>query len=166
MIQQHRQTQIQPDLLGRIPEQRRLLRWRAVSLQIVKRFSPASGRVADVIFETTAIRPLDIAGKLVTEVQPESLWEIRRELEKFFTPALGFGRIDRLNYTDGVRIYFSNGDVAHVRPSGNADELRIYAVADTQARADAITASGVAEPDGILRKLENLVDAHAGFAAK
>jgi phosphomannomutase len=49
---------------------------------------------------------------------------------------------------------FSNGDVAHVRPSGNADELRLYAVADTQERADAIGACGVAEPDGILRLLE------------
>jgi phosphomannomutase len=72
---------------------------------------------------------------------------------------LGFARIARLNYTDGVRIYFSNGDVAHVRPSGNADELRIYAVADTQPRADAITATGIAEPDGILRRLEKAVEA-------
>src|SRR5512138_394975 len=47
-----------------------------------------------------------------------------------------------------------NGEVAHVRPSGNADELGIYAVADTQARADEITKLGVAEPDGILRQLE------------
>ena len=30
------------------------------------------------------------------------------------------------------------GDVAHFRPSGNADEFRIYAVAQTQARADEI----------------------------
>ena len=58
-----------------------------------------------------------------------------------------------------MRIYFSNGDVAHVRPSGNADELRIYAVADTQTRADAITKLGVAEPDGILRRLEKAVTA-------
>ena len=42
-------------------------------------------------------------------------------------------------------------------PPGNADELRIYAVADTQARADAITAMGVAEPDGILRTMERAV---------
>ena len=47
--------------------------------------------------------------------------------------------------------------MAHVRPSGNADELRIYAVADAQARADAITAAGVAEPDGILRRMEKAV---------
>ncbi len=77
-----------------------------------------------------------------------------RRLTEFFSGALGFGGIVRVDYTDGLRIYFDNGDVAHVRPSGNADELRIYAVAGTQARADEITAAGVAEPDGILRRME------------
>jgi len=75
-------------------------------------------------------------------------------ISKFFTPSHGFGAVERVDQTDGVRIYFTNGDVAHVRPSGNADELRIYAVADSQARADAITNLGVAAPDGILRQLE------------
>jgi phosphomannomutase len=130
---------------------------RSVSVEIVKRFSASSSAVSDVTFETTSLRPLDLAGHLVAEVRPETLWEMKNELEKFFTAELGFGRIQRLNYTDGVRIYFSNGDVAHVRPSGNADELRIYAVADSQARADAIAAAGVAEPEGILRRLERLV---------
>lgn len=152
------------DLFDRLPRRfsrAALLRRfpRAVSVQIVKRFSPAATSVADIFFEATSLRALDIAGKFVPDADPNSLWQIRRELEKFFTNELGFGRIGRLNYTDGVRIYFDNGDVAHVRPSGNADELRIYAVADTQARADAITASGVAEPDGVLRKLERAVTA-------
>ena len=71
----------------------------------------------------------------------------------------GFSPIKKLDLTDGVRIYFANGDVAHIRPSGNADELRIYAVADTQARADEIARLGVAEPDGILRALEHAVTA-------
>lgn len=75
-------------------------------------------------------------------------------ISKFFTLELGFGAVVRVDYTDGVRVIFGNGDVAHVRPSGNADELRIYAVADSQARADEITRLGVAEPDGILRQLE------------
>ena len=78
----------------------------------------------------------------------------RQALEKIFSPALGFTQINRLDYTDGVRIYFANGDVAHFRPSGNADEFRIYAVADTQQRADQIVAMGVAEPDGLLRNLQ------------
>ena len=40
------------------------------------------------------------------------------------------------------------------RPSGNAPQFRIYAVADTQARADQIVELAVKEPDGILRRLE------------
>jgi phosphomannomutase len=80
-----------------------------------------------------------------------------KELAAFFTPAEGFSSIARVDYTDGVRVLFDNGEVAHVRPSGNADELRIYAVADTQSRADAITAMGVAEPAGILRRMEKAV---------
>ena len=66
------------------------------------------------------------------------------------------GPLERIDRTDGVRMLFADGDVAHVRPSGNADELRIYAVADSQSRADAIATAGVA-PDGILRRLERFV---------
>lgn len=79
------------------------------------------------------------------------------ELRQFFTPELGFSEIATLNHVDGVRILFSNGEVAHIRPSGNADELRIYAVADTQERADAITQMATAEPGGILRSIERYV---------
>jgi phosphomannomutase len=75
-------------------------------------------------------------------------------LMRFFTPALGFDDIVRINVLDGVRVYFRNGDVAHIRPSGNAPQLRIYAVGDSQARADNIVECAVREPDGILRQLE------------
>ncbi|MBC8139859.1 MAG: mannose-6-phosphate isomerase, class I [Armatimonadetes bacterium] len=78
---------------------------------------------------------------------------IRADLEAVFSPAHGFGDVEKVDYTDGVRVYFDNNDVTHLRPSGNAPELRIYAVADTQERADAIAAYGVAEPDGALRQL-------------
>ncbi len=71
-------------------------------------------------------------------------------LEPFFH---GSGGIEKIDLTDGVRIYFENGDVTHFRPSGNADEFRIYAVADTQGRADEIVSAGVAEPLGIIRSL-------------
>jgi phosphomannomutase len=93
--------------------------------------------------------------------QNPELETIRERLAKFFTAAMGFGKITHVDYTDGVRVLFDNGDVAHVRPSGNADELRIYAVADTQERADAIAAMGVAEPNGILRSMERSIKARA-----
>ena len=75
-------------------------------------------------------------------------------LMRFFTPALGFDDIARINRLDGVRVYFRNGDIAHIRPSGNAPQLRIYAVSDSQARADEIVEIAVREPGGILRQLE------------
>lgn len=93
----------------------------------------------------------------VTKRQAEQLNQIRQELQTVFSANSGFAPIARLNYTDGVRIIFANGDVAHFRPSGNADELRIYSVADKQERADAIASLGVAEPDGFLRRLERII---------
>ena len=99
--------------------------------------------------------PREVSLKMVREFSSGD--NVPGRLEKFFPAAAGFGTIARIDYTDGVRIYFSNGDIAHFRPSGNADELRIYAVADTQQRADAIAAMGVAEPDGILRRMEKAV---------
>ena len=88
--------------------------------------------------------------------EPATLdWQQRKAtLRRFFTPALGFDDIVRINVLDGVRVYFRNGDVAHVRPSGNAPQLRIYANSDSQARADQIVDLGLREPDGILRQVE------------
>jgi phosphomannomutase len=53
-----------------------------------------------------------------------------------------FGALANVDRTDGPRITFSTGDVLHFRPSGNADEFRIYACADTPARANEIAAQG------------------------
>jgi phosphomannomutase len=83
--------------------------------------------------------------------------DIRATLATVFTRALGFGEIVRINVLDGARVTFDNGDVAHVRPSGNAPQLRIYANSDSQERADQIVATGLREPDGMLRQLMRLV---------
>ena len=128
---------------------------RPLSEKILARFSPPDVSIKEAAFDVTGLVALDEEGR---RLQPavsslRALESIREHAARFFTPDLGFAGIVRINYTDGVRIYFENGDVAHMRPSGNADELRIYAVADTQERADAIATAGVAEPGGILRRL-------------
>lgn len=114
---------------------------RAKSQDILKKLRPLSEDQVRVGFEgVTANDPAyrDLLALLAT----------------YFTQAQGFGPVSGIDYTDGVRVYFEGGDVAHLRPSGNADELRIYAVADSQERADRIAALGICEPDGILRSLE------------
>jgi len=90
---------------------------------------------------------------IIDRYTPGDLGSIAAQLARFFTPERGFDAITDINTIDGLRIYFANGDIAHIRPSGNAPQLRVYAVANTQARAEAIVAMALAEPDGILRSL-------------
>ncbi len=129
---------------------------RATSLKIVEALSPGDPRIKEVRWtRADLLEVLDSQGSLL-ELDPTTRTKLQglpTLLAGFFQTADGFARVQRANFVDGVRLSFQNGDVAHVRPSGNADELRIYAVADTQERADAIASLGVAEPEGILRSL-------------
>jgi phosphomannomutase len=127
----------------------------ATSQALLRRFTPADARIEQVEFSDTAIQ-VRYAGASES-ARPHSTSEldtIRRDLEKFFSPKDGFDRVLLVNVLDGVRVYFANGDIAHIRPSGNAPQLRVYAVADSQARADAIVARAACDPDSILRQLE------------
>ena len=78
-------------------------------------------------------------------------------INKVFLKDHGFGDVESIDTTDGVRIYFDNGDVAHLRPSGNAPQLRMYSNANTQERADQIVEHAIREPDGLLRAVESHV---------
>ena len=77
------------------------------------------------------------------------------EATQYFQPDEGFTAIQRMNYIDGVRFYFDNEDIGHIRPSGNAPQLRFYAVANAQLRADAMVELALREPDGLLRSMES-----------
>jgi phosphomannomutase len=48
------------------------------------------------------------------------------------------GQPAHVDTTDGLRVTFTNGDIVHLRPSGNAPELRCYAEASTQEAAEAL----------------------------
>jgi phosphomannomutase len=127
------------------------------SRTILARLMPA-GNVVEVAFDSTG-RVLDCS----TPAAPPTIlpnaataeWQsCKAVLARFFTSTLGFDAIVRINVLDGVRVYLNNGDVAHIRPSGNAPQLRIYANSGSQARADQIVELAVREPDGILRRIE------------
>jgi phosphomannomutase len=52
-----------------------------------------------------------------------------------------FGPVADIDTTDGVRIRFASGEIAHLRPSGNAPELRAYTEADSSERAERMNAA-------------------------
>jgi phosphomannomutase len=132
---------------------------RATALRIINAFCCDHPRIREVDFDAAG-HPVALDDQRNTvELTPElvsALSDIRARCGVFFDC---FGPVSRINYVDGVRITFAGGEVAHLRPSGNADEFRIYAAADTLARCEEIVRLGIAEPDGILRRLERHVAA-------
>ena len=69
-------------------------------------------------------------------------------LNRFFEP---LGLVARVDRTDGLRVTLATGDIVHLRPSGNAPELRIYSEAATEADAQELiarTAARVSEVAG------------------
>lgn len=62
-----------------------------------------------------------------------------------------------LDTTDGLRMVFENGEVMHLRASGNAPQVRVYTNADTQARADNLADDALDSSGYIMKLLAKLV---------
>ena len=52
----------------------------------------------------------------------------------------GIGEVGGLDTTDGLRMTLADGRILHLRPSGNAPEMRIYAEAATEEDAESLVA--------------------------
>lgn len=61
----------------------------------------------------------------------------RDALQQFLAP---FGTVAEVDETDGFRMRMQTGEIIHLRPSGNAPELRCYSEAANSDRAAAIVA--------------------------
>ena len=57
---------------------------------------------------------------------------------------LALGPVDGLDQTDGLRLTFANGEVVHLRASGNAPELRCYNEAGSADRASELNSACMA----------------------
>ena len=58
------------------------------------------------------------------------------------------GEVAEVNQVDGLRVTLASGDIVHLRPSGNAPELRCYGEADTPERAAELVRWGLAAAAG------------------
>jgi len=84
-----------------------------------KRYT-ASGRLKDF--------PTDLSAARIS-----TLSDSIPEIEQVFGDLCG--RVARVDSTDGLRISFENDEIVHLRPSGNAPELRCYNEASSPERA-------------------------------
>ncbi len=77
--------------------------------------------------------PTQLSQRMLARFQSGDPVEDGRAVEQEFNKV--FGRVVNIDHTDGVRITFAEGDIVHLRPSGNAPEMRCYTESVSEARA-------------------------------
>jgi phosphomannomutase len=77
--------------------------------------------------------PVETSRRLIMEMSGDTA-----SLHRIMAPT-GATEVAR-DSTDGLRVRFDNGEIVHLRPSGNAPELRCYGEASSQARAVSLVA--------------------------
>lgn len=129
---------------------------REASGAIMARLAPPAAGLLRAVFRGGQISIETVSGEVHSLVTSDPgavpFLEWRRVMEELFPPEAGFDTVAWANYLDGVRIGFANGDVIHLRPSGNAPEFRVYSNADSPARADAIIRHAIGD-GGVIRRL-------------
>ena len=103
---------------------------------IVKALSPRENDIIATKFEGQIIKTIyeDGEEKEVDQAEAADLLGIKDKLEGYYKKE-GFEDIAYINWVDGIKIEFTNGEVSHLRPSGNAPEFRNYSQAATEDRA-------------------------------
>jgi phosphomannomutase len=74
------------------------------------------------------------------------------ELVAAFGGVVGASAVTAINRTDGVRVTFANGEIVHLRPSGNAPEFRCYTEASSEDRVNALNDACMATVSAIAAK--------------
>ncbi len=73
-----------------------------------------------------------------TELSTQRIAELTASKDNIEDAFPALGAVAETDTTDGLRITFDNGEVVHLRPSGNAPELRCYTEAASAERAQAL----------------------------
>jgi phosphomannomutase len=85
--------------------------------------------------------PSEASLQLLEKLNPANKALALQVLEELFGSFVG--KPESIDTTDGLRVTFKSREVIHLRPSGNAPELRCYSEADTLARAEQINSQAL-----------------------
>jgi len=131
---------------------------------LLEHFGPGDPSVRSVRFSGDRLQWMDPSGREHDGdgALARRLRDTRHALVSHFGPLGGLESLNEIDFLDGIRMTFAGGDIVHVRPSGNAPQLRFYAFADSEDRADQIASSMLAEPSGVLRELLSAAETGRG----
>lgn len=80
-----------------------------------------------------------------TERSSALLQRLRDAEQNELSTLMGLGSIQSIDNLDGMRISFLSGEILHLRPSGNAPELRCYAESQSAANASKLVSYGLSK---------------------
>lgn len=138
-----------------------------LSQAIVNGFRPADTSVEEARFDANAAVSVYCEGAATDQTLSRGdplgadLLERRQALQRHFSVEQGFSPITRMSFIDGVRAWLQSGEIIHLRPSGNAPQLRLYVVSDSEERTSAIIEQAVGKPDGLLDQMSRELSARA-----
>jgi len=115
--------------LGALPTRDAVLPMLALLADAKARGVPLSALSGDLPARFTASDRLQNFATATSRALIAQLCDDPRQAAQVMAPKSG-DAVD-IDLTDGLRIGFANGDIVHLRPSGNAPELRCYAEADS-----------------------------------
>jgi phosphomannomutase len=83
----------------------------------------------------------DVSDKITKSLEFDS---IKQDEFLFEIYADKIAKINTINKIDGLRLTISNNDIIHIRPSGNAPELRVYVETSTMDKSEQLVESVIA----------------------
>jgi phosphomannomutase len=110
----------------------------SILLMAKRRGVPVSRLAADLPRRFTASDrikdfPTELSQAHLAALTSGAIERDKEALNRVFADS--FGEVAGIDTTDGLRVTFASGEIAHLRPSGNAPELRAYTEAGTPERA-------------------------------
>ena len=111
-------------------------------LGLVKKFGLPISKLVELL--PARVGGSDRLQGVATEISTRNisnLIEGGQDCMEAFLPELG--KIASIDLTDGLRMVFDNSDIVHLRPSGNAPELRCYVEAETSDRVEYLLEYGL-----------------------
>lgn len=132
--------------LDALPTRDAVLPALAVLAAACERGGPVSGLLADLPARFTASDRLQEFPVATSRQLLERLSGDPQAVQDILAPDAA--RPLSTDVTDGLRITFDNGEIVHLRPSGNAPELRCYCEAASETRARLLVATVLAKLRG------------------
>ncbi|MBR9705015.1 hypothetical protein GOV12_06400 [Candidatus Pacearchaeota archaeon] len=129
-----------------------------VGKEIIKYLSPENLEICEITFDNGIKFFNDCLDEIdINRNEKEKLFKIKNIVLKYIREMMDDSSVDieRINYIDGVRIYLTNSEIVHFRPSGNASQFRIYVEAENEERSIEIVNRAIKPVTGVLVKLIN-----------